>query len=1065
MIRTEQTTLTCLILLVAVPLFAGPDISDSGPALGVARVSVVKGDVTTTRGDSGDWIATVVNMPIVEGDSIQTTGDSRAEIQLDYGNYIRLGSDTEVQLLELGSQKFRVFIVHGTAIYGELPGSEADVDIEMQLAAMRPMKSGRYRIEVGPQEMKVMARLGEAEVAFQENQEKLPQGKMISAYEGTNGVVYAIYDLPPKDEFDKWVEQRDKYLRRTQSYKYLSRDIYGADTLDHHGSWRMVLGVGYTWFPVVTTGWAPYRDGRWIWLDYYGWSWVSYEPWGWAPYHWGRWYEHRIHGWGWFPGSPRLRHVWRPALVTFIGYNPTPGIHIRTGFGYGSIGWCPLAPGELYHPWYGKNYYGSRGRNVRVVDNRVNIYRSYQNARTRNGITLVNSGRFTNGTHSKLHPQRLKEFNRAVAIRGPVPIAPDRASQGQVLRLREQMEGSTYPGSLRKSSPATLRDGTVRVSFNTQQQNIRGWLRDSRSATSATITNPIAVSRGRSGTSRQRSPEIAIPANPVRNQLPDARSGVNAGTLNRSQTPAVATGTPRRQPALNTGATALPQTRQSVNGNRRPGSAQSGVSPAQTSSPTSSPSQGISARLGTSQQRSDSIRRSSPTVSGTVSVPTAPAPTTGRRSSPGSPGISSSSTESQQTGKKPSPMIYRPSAAVNRSSSSRTTIPRSATSSRSGSSSSGSTVSRTRNPGSTSTLSVPRSSSTSTRRSSPGSSASTGSGAGSRPTFSQPSTRGSRPSSTTSRPSSRSMSYPSSRSGSSSGGSTASRSSSRGSVRTLSVPRSSSTSTRRSSPGSSAGRSSGAGSRPTFSQPSTRGSRPSSTTNRPSSRSMSYPSSRSGSSSGGSTASRSSSRGSVRTLSVPRSSSTSTRRSSPGSSAGRSSGAGSRPTFSQPSTRGSRPSSTTNRPSSRSMSYPSSRSGSSSGGSTASRSSSRGSVRTLSVPRSSSTSTRRSSPGSSAGRSSGAGSRPTFSQPSTRGSRPSSTTNRPSSRSMSYPSSRSGSSSAGSTASRSSSRGSVRTLSVPRSSSSSSSSRSSRSSSSSGSASSRSSSPRSSPGR
>ncbi len=42
----------------------------------------------------------------------------------------------------------------------------------------------------------------------------------------------------------------------------------------------------------VAVGWAPYRYGRWTWVDWYGWTWVSYDSWGWAPYHYGRWYHH-----------------------------------------------------------------------------------------------------------------------------------------------------------------------------------------------------------------------------------------------------------------------------------------------------------------------------------------------------------------------------------------------------------------------------------------------------------------------------------------------------------------------------------------------------------------------------------------------------------------------------------------------------------------------------------------------------------------------------------------------------------------------------------------------------
>ncbi len=86
--KTVIALLLGSVALCPVVAWAGPQTA--GPDLGVARVSVVNGDVATRRGDSGDWIATTVNAPIVEGDSVRTTGASRAEVQLSPGNFVRI---------------------------------------------------------------------------------------------------------------------------------------------------------------------------------------------------------------------------------------------------------------------------------------------------------------------------------------------------------------------------------------------------------------------------------------------------------------------------------------------------------------------------------------------------------------------------------------------------------------------------------------------------------------------------------------------------------------------------------------------------------------------------------------------------------------------------------------------------------------------------------------------------------------------------------------------------------------------------------------------------------------
>src|SRR5712675_2817119 len=65
---------------------AQPDVnapSGEAPAQidqGVARISMIHGDVSTQRGDSGDWSAATVNAPVVSGDKVSTADNARAEL-------------------------------------------------------------------------------------------------------------------------------------------------------------------------------------------------------------------------------------------------------------------------------------------------------------------------------------------------------------------------------------------------------------------------------------------------------------------------------------------------------------------------------------------------------------------------------------------------------------------------------------------------------------------------------------------------------------------------------------------------------------------------------------------------------------------------------------------------------------------------------------------------------------------------------------------------------------------------------------------------------------------------
>ena len=341
-------------ILVLFPLFAMSfdhsalaQLQETGPALGVARLSLAKGDVIVQRGESGDSIQATVNMPLVEADILTAGSASRAEVQLDYSNFLRLNEFSAVRLANLGHRTFRLQLERGILTYSELRGGDADVDVETPLAAVRPEKNGRYRVEVvGLDRVIVTVRKGRAEVASAKGTETLKSGQRMIIRKGDQGVEFQLAKADPRDDWDLWNSHRDRQLMKSKAYRYVHTSVYGVEDLDGHGDWVYVPSYGRCWFPSVTVGWAPYRYGRWSWLDYYGWTWVSHDPWGWAPYHYGRWFRHARYGWGWYPGSYYSRHRWRPALVAFFGFDGRGGLGIGLGSRYGYYGWIPLAPGS-----------------------------------------------------------------------------------------------------------------------------------------------------------------------------------------------------------------------------------------------------------------------------------------------------------------------------------------------------------------------------------------------------------------------------------------------------------------------------------------------------------------------------------------------------------------------------------------------------------------------------------------------------------------------------------------------------------------------------------------------
>ena len=80
---------------VSMPVSAQVLDEGDAPDHGVARISVVNGDVSIRRGDSGELTAAATNGPIVTSDQLLTADGSRAEIQFDSFNMIRLAPSTE----------------------------------------------------------------------------------------------------------------------------------------------------------------------------------------------------------------------------------------------------------------------------------------------------------------------------------------------------------------------------------------------------------------------------------------------------------------------------------------------------------------------------------------------------------------------------------------------------------------------------------------------------------------------------------------------------------------------------------------------------------------------------------------------------------------------------------------------------------------------------------------------------------------------------------------------------------------------------------------------------------
>jgi len=399
-----------------------PDPSDLQH--GAARVSVAQGDVNIRRGDNGQYTGAVVNAPITGRDHLETSGGSRAEVELDAVTLLRLAPNTDAGFADLEYHRAQIQLGLGTIIFRVLQPSPTQVEIDTPSVGFRALAPGEYRISVydnGTSQISVHS--GQAEILSPRGSERLDAGRSVLVRgDANNPEMQDVADVP-RDQFDDWSAGRDQELAASRSTQYVNTDVQGASDLDHYGNWVPSPEYGQVWQPQgVPQDWSPYSNGEWAYTDYYGWAWIDAAPWGWAPYHYGRWFYNTGYGWCWWPGSRLYPAYYSPALVGFYGLGR--GIGIGVGVGLEGLAWVALAPFELFHPWWGVHAGFGFGGGFGFA--RGPGFAGYRNAAFRGGVLVASMNSFA-GVRQRFGAATHSQIVSATAISGRLPVSNIRA--------------------------------------------------------------------------------------------------------------------------------------------------------------------------------------------------------------------------------------------------------------------------------------------------------------------------------------------------------------------------------------------------------------------------------------------------------------------------------------------------------------------------------------------------------------------------------------------------------------------------------------------------------------
>ena len=289
------------------------------PPARVARIALLEGSVSFQPSGDTEWTMASVNYPMTSGDRLYADQGGRAELQLGRLT-VRIAGMTDLTVSNLTDQFAQIGLAQGTlrvSIYEMPPGDY--VEIDTPYGALQPLAAGEYRVDLPPDNVSMVAGAYRGTMQWIAGGiAQLVQGGRAIRVSGVSPLRVAWAPLPGMDAFDRWSAERDRGFTACGSARYMSRDIPGCADLDGNGTWETGGEWGPVWYPrAVPAGWAPYRYGRWVWIEPWGWTWVGHEPWGYAPFHYGRWVFVR-NRWGWAPGVVVGRPYYAPALVVFV---------------------------------------------------------------------------------------------------------------------------------------------------------------------------------------------------------------------------------------------------------------------------------------------------------------------------------------------------------------------------------------------------------------------------------------------------------------------------------------------------------------------------------------------------------------------------------------------------------------------------------------------------------------------------------------------------------------------------------------------------------------------------
>lgn len=180
-------------------------------------INAITGGATVYPRGESDWHQLSITDDLESGDRVRTAYDGRVEILLNPGSYLRLGGNSEVELLDNTLENLEVRLLRGTAIVEATgaDGLELNIGISTPHTRLAIVRQGLYRLNVVPEDAtELIVRKGRVVLS---DSQKIKGGNKV-VFNATNVSVAKLTKeekkLKDKEEVDVWSKERAETLAK-----------------------------------------------------------------------------------------------------------------------------------------------------------------------------------------------------------------------------------------------------------------------------------------------------------------------------------------------------------------------------------------------------------------------------------------------------------------------------------------------------------------------------------------------------------------------------------------------------------------------------------------------------------------------------------------------------------------------------------------------------------------------------------------------------------------------------------------------------------------------------------